>query len=286
MFSKLSSLDHQDIVLSVQKGFDRFRCEPVQIGLKTENDSQSYHYNNLHREHFLLFQYTISGCGRFTDHQHHMDAELTAGTAFLLHSPSDTRYWLPEGKHWEFIYLLYVGGMAEYLTLKLIEHHGPVLQMSASSEPVQTLISLYCEALAGIDYNKFHLSSRLYRFLMTLHSSANRDKPEIPEALEEVLRFIEQNYSNMQIGIDEMAEVAGLSRYYFTRNFTKHLGSPPYAWLLQVRIRKAVDLLISTSIPIKQIGDMVGIPNPAYFCNVFKKHIGVSPGTFRRHKLD
>jgi AraC-like DNA-binding protein len=271
-----------NVVLSAHKGFVAHRAEPVKIGLAEESDPSTYRYDNRSREQFCLFQYTVCGEGAFEDMDSGKQYAVPAGSAMLFQCPSSTCYWLPRGKTWRFIYLLYVGDMATWHTREILNRAGPVFALPKNSGALKTIGSLCQQSLAGVIPDKFTASLTLYRFLMALHREVAADKADIPDCLETVLRFVEEQYDDSKIGIEEMASCAELSRYHFSRLFLRHVGISPYAYLQQLRIRKAVDLLNSTRLPIKQIGFLVGFGDQAYFCSAFKKQMGVSPGSLRK----
>ena len=95
-------------------------------------------------------------------------------------------------------------------------------------------------------------------------------------------RHIKQHFSRGDLGVEELASVAGLSRFHFTRQFKKHVGLAPYAYLLQFRLRRSLERISSSTDPIKQIAAEVGFNDYAYFCNVFKKYAGATPSGMRK----
>ena len=100
--------------------------------------------------------------------------------------------------------------------------------------------------------------------------------------LERVRRHIKQHYARSDLGVEELASIAGFSRYHFTRLFKKHVGQAPYAYLLQFRLRRSLERISSSNDPIKQIAAEVGFNDYAYFCNVFKKYAGATPSGIRK----
>jgi len=47
---------------------------------------------------------------------------------------------------------------------------------------------------------------------------------------------------------------------------------------------KAMDLVISTQMPMKQIGQLVGFSDYSYFCRIFRQHCATTPGRVRQSR--
>ena len=83
----------------------------------------------------------------------------------------------------------------------------------------------------------------------------------------------------------EMARYAHLSRTTFTERFTRILGQPPMAYLTELRMELARDLLLGSSETSKQIARHTGYKSDAAFNRAFTKHHGLSPGQWRRDHI-
>jgi AraC-like DNA-binding protein len=84
-----------------------------------------------------------------------------------------------------------------------------------------------------------------------------------------------------EIRISEICRIAGLSQNYLALLFRKHYGVTMNKYLINRRIEFARHLLECTSLPVKEIGVRVGIPDPQHFNKLFRKSTGKSPGAFR-----
>jgi AraC-like DNA-binding protein len=76
-----------------------------------------------------------------------------------------------------------------------------------------------------------------------------------------------------------LAEIAGLSPYHLLRVFRAHLGLPPHAYLIQVRVRRARALL-RTGVPIIDAAQAVGFVDQSHLTRHFKRLVGVPPGAY------
>ncbi len=89
-------------------------------------------------------------------------------------------------------------------------------------------------------------------------------------------------YARTSISRWQLAEAVNISEDYLTRIFRKEIGISPWDYLNRYRIQIASDLLTSTAASISDIASAAGFQDQAYFCRVFKKIKGVSPGQIRR----
>ncbi len=80
----------------------------------------------------------------------------------------------------------------------------------------------------------------------------------------------------------EMAQYAHLSRTTFAERFTRILGQPPMAYLTQLRMELARDLLLNSTDTGKQVARRTGYTSDAAFNREFTRYHGRSPGQWRR----
>jgi AraC-like DNA-binding protein len=82
--------------------------------------------------------------------------------------------------------------------------------------------------------------------------------------------------------LDEMAEVASLSKYHFIRSFRKATGTTPWRHVINRRMMEAKQLLSDPDYSIQQIAFHLGYNDPNYFSRAFRKEVGMSPRAFRK----
>ena len=88
------------------------------------------------------------------------------------------------------------------------------------------------------------------------------------------------------ISLDELAAEAQLSPFHFARMFKQSVGVPPRAYLTQLRMEKACELLERTDIPVTEIALEVGYSSNQVLARVFLKHMRLSPSDYRRAVRD
>jgi AraC-like DNA-binding protein len=81
--------------------------------------------------------------------------------------------------------------------------------------------------------------------------------------------------------LQQLAEIAGMSRAVFAENFKKTFGRSAMQYLKEVRLRRATELLESTDLPIKTIAARVGFQSRSYFTRAFRTFAGVDPTRYR-----
>ena len=97
----------------------------------------------------------------------------------------------------------------------------------------------------------------------------------------EVRDYLEKNYEE-KITLEQMAELAGMSKGYFCAKFKQNTGKNFVEYLNLLRVEKAVSVLSSTDLPVTDIAMSVGYDDVNYFCRVFRKYMHQSPSDFRK----
>ena len=80
--------------------------------------------------------------------------------------------------------------------------------------------------------------------------------------------------------LDELAAVAGLSRYHFVRAFSRSFGMTPHAWQLDQRIQRARGLL-DQGMSLADTALQLGFADQSHFQRAFKQRVAATPGEYR-----
>lgn len=83
------------------------------------------------------------------------------------------------------------------------------------------------------------------------------------------------------LSLDEIADTAILSKFYFSRVFRSITGTSPGRFLTAIRLYRAKNLLLETSLSVTDIAYMVGYNSLGTFTTRFTRSVGVSPARFR-----
>jgi AraC-like DNA-binding protein len=84
------------------------------------------------------------------------------------------------------------------------------------------------------------------------------------------------------VTIDDMARAAMFSKFHFTRIFQRATGVSPGRFLSAIRLQRAKQLLVSTSLNVADISIQVGYNSVGTFSSRFTRSVGLSPTTYRR----
>jgi AraC-like DNA-binding protein len=92
--------------------------------------------------------------------------------------------------------------------------------------------------------------------------------------------LLEQHAAKI-VNMERLSARFQLSEKHFRRVFKEHTGLSPYQYYLQIRIHRAKEMLLGTTLSIKQIAAALHFETPFHFSTVFKKKTGMSPSQWR-----
>lgn len=99
--------------------------------------------------------------------------------------------------------------------------------------------------------------------------------------LNRVKQFVASHLGD-DIGLDQLAAAAGLSRRHFARSFHQELGETPHRWLMQTRLEKAKLLLRSTDASIGEIAEACGFSSQSHLTAALKQSDSMTPHRWRQ----
>lgn len=255
------------------------------VGWETQVGSDyDWHGEKRVEKEKIVFQYTLSGAGALTFEGR--DFQVGEQEAFFVAIPSAHHYFFPKDaiKPWEFIYVTIEGPEAVNMHRYILAKHGPILKLSRDTEPIRKLFKLYSETAANDVYNSYIGSQKAYDFMLSLFRYLETPpKQRLKESLVKAIQYIEEHLAE-PLSLDELAKQAGLSKYYFIKQFKAELHTTPMHYVMIARMKKAASLLAKTDDTIAEVAHQVGIDDPNYFTKVFKKTVGVSASKFRKNE--
>ncbi len=102
--------------------------------------------------------------------------------------------------------------------------------------------------------------------------------------LRQVKEHIVENLE-ADLSLAEIATVANLSQFHFSRAFRKTTGMTPQQFVMRQRIELAKELLAKNDLPIVEISLRTGFKNQSHFTTLFRKFTKLTPKTWRELKL-
>ena len=133
----------------------------------------------------------------------------------------------------------------------------------------------------------------LMEFMLTLLEHRKELAPDMEDEVrdglgDDVMRrlmmvtdYIKNNLTADDLSQGAMAEMAGISREYFSRIFKNVTGMNYTKWLNMIRLEKATELLSDDKRPLTEIAMMSGFQSIPSFNRVFREEKGMAPGEYR-----
>lgn len=106
------------------------------------------------------------------------------------------------------------------------------------------------------------------------------------ELVNKIREYINGNYMDSTISIEQIAEKVELSPNYVRILFKENMGKSISNYIAEIRFEKAKELLLQTKYSANKVAEMTGYGSSIYFHSVFKKTEGKSPDEFRKEFRD
>ena len=107
---------------------------------------------------------------------------------------------------------------------------------------------------------------------------------EESEFIENLGALIREAMDSGKVDFEDIASRMCISRTHLNRKVKSITGGTTSDLVLSYRIAKAKELLLTTDLPVWEVAEQCGISDPAYFCTLFKKAVGKSPGQLRKER--
>lgn len=128
---------------------------------------------------------------------------------------------------------------------------------------------------------KLNLETLKNQILSILESAGAGGAGASPH-IQDVLRYIDENFSDSGVTLSGVAERFGFTYSNFSHYFRGRTGVTFSSYLERLRVNKSKELLRDTLMTIDQVASLVGYTNANTFTRSFKKLENVAPGSFRK----
>ncbi len=240
------------------------------------------------RTPFAIFQYTLAGMGQLR--YQGMQLDCPPGSMMVVYIPGNHQYFFsPKHCHrnamyWQFFYLILHGSEVMRLVRGATKRHGPVYQKDEIEGTIHQA-ALLCHRLqkGKQELCPYEVSSSAYALCMSLLRETNtRNSPNVPFTFDiERIKTYVREHLDESLSVDQLADIAGYSRFHFSRLFEQAEGITPAKWVRQCRLAISAEQLALTTKPIKQIAKDCGFSSFNYFIKAFHKHFQTTPHTYR-----
>ena len=141
--------------------------------------------------------------------------------------------------------------------------------------------------LMGSGHGREEFPVWLTRVACRMNEFINRRRDNTArQVIEEAKQYIQDHYQEPDLSVEMVCRQLHMSPAYFSTIFRKETGKTCVAYLTDVRLNRAVELLNQTSDKTYVIARKVGYQEQNYFSYVFKKRYGVSPTKYRGTQAD
>lgn len=144
------------------------------------------------------------------------------------------------------------------------------------------------EELGGAPFNAgsgLQIDALLTQLLVMIARVARMGEADGSYIINKAKKFIESEYQS-GISSKDVAESMKLHPVYLERQFKKHTGVSMLAHINALRVERAKQLILNTSLPLIDVGAECGFNTRQNFYETFKKYEGCSPSEYRRRKKE
>lgn len=250
-------MTHSEIVIDQSYG----GLNPVQFG--HENCGHGHFFGPAVRTHWLL-HYIVSGFGTFE--YKGVSHKVGPGEIFVIPPYVETYYEADLENPWSYIW---IGFTANEELPDIFSQ--PVIHCPGAGTPFEEM--MYCKNMEN--GKSAFLTSCLWKLMSIL---LEQGKP-VSDYVDKAIHCMHSEYTN-GITVAEVAKRLNLDRCYFSTLFTKRMGVSPKEYLVNLRLTKAADLMITHGESPSTAALSVGYPDLYHFSKIFKKQFGMSPRAY------
>ncbi len=202
----------------------------------------------------------------------------------------ESRWWVRGEMH--FVHLYFLPEHFAQRAVRELDREPRELKLADRTYFEDARVAALCRALAlerwddadgrlRVNETAHEVLSLLLRGQSTTRSDAPFKGGLAPTVRRRVRDYID-TYLTQPLTLGELAELASLSEYHFSRMFRVSFGRAPHAWIAEQRLARARTLLRTTALPLAQVAAHCGYANAAHFSHRFRDTHGATPGAYRR----
>lgn len=180
----------------------------------------------------------------------------------------------------EYLYLLLKN--ADGLLARIA--HGCFVQEAADCRADRLLGRICYNASVHLQDSAYAASADAYGLLMELCAHCSGSRAEYSVLIKQAIEAMREEYAFLT-GVDELAERLNVSKSHLIRTFTAAVGVSPGRYLQTVKLDNAKLMLQNRDYNIEMVADMAGYAGANYFCKVFRRATGETPGEYRARHL-
>jgi len=101
------------------------------------------------------------------------------------------------------------------------------------------------------------------------------------QMLSQIKEYIDAK-CDQKIGVQELADLASISMFHFSKVFKETTGLPPHQYVIQHRLERVRNLLETSTLSLTQIAYEAGFSSQSHMSVSFLQHFGATPGKYRK----
>ena len=213
--------------------------------------------------------------------------QLYGGSVIILH-PGEWHRYRPDSKTgWN---EAYIGIGGEYLQDVVAEpfFQSPptIIRIEPNGRFDHDLMELVDEIQSSSAEHPYTLALKTLMLMVSLceNPTARHGKSAHNVTIRKANLYIAHHLAEV-VDFPALAKDLGMGYTLFRRCFREYNGMAPLEYQIALRIRRAMNLLTSSNVPIAQIAMETGFRSPAYFAKFFHERTGASPSRFRANGL-
>jgi AraC-like DNA-binding protein len=229
---------------------------------------------NIIFRNFIQLFWGVSGKGYF----------VIDGQEYIL-EPGMVTYYLRGEQHelravtddWNYRWFTFDGADADAF-FKAFEY--PREPFSAGPCPEDLFIQLTEEIYDSSPFGLRNIGATAYA-IMAAAGGIPKYESKNDRLVARFIKLLEECYDEPETNVSSLADELGVHRSTLNRAFSEKMQISPVEYLTGFRIQRALAMLRTTSLPVAEVGQLNGYPDPCYFSKIVKKAVGVSPEVFR-----
>jgi AraC-like DNA-binding protein len=212
--------------------------------------------------------------------------QVTPGDLLFLPPREAHSYGADPRSPWTILWAHFRGERAaDYLSMLGVSRDQPLVTVSDTAP----LVGAFEDAFHHVTYGfglaaMMGLSTGFARMLglaRVLQRTSGSQPPKTESRLLQTLALLREAPEKSWT-VEQMAHEAGLSVPHFTDLCRRQTGMPPLAYLIRLRLQRAMDLLQQGHCNVVEAARAVGYDDAFYFSRLFRKHLGMPPSACRQ----
>lgn len=212
------------------------------------------------------------------------EIEITKGRVFILFPGQWHSYQPSQETGWNEYYIGFNGDLIDRIAdREFISRQQQILEVGIN----ENLVNLFAEALdvaaAEKAFSQQYLGGIVMHILGLVLSVSQNNlflQNEVSQKIEQAKIIMNENIYK-SIDPEVLAEKLNISYSWFRKVFKDYTGYAPAKYFQELKLRKAKQLLISTSHTVKEITYMLEYNSTEHFFSLFKKLTGFTPLEYR-----